>query len=249
MTISGGARAPTALDLLFESASAPEALAREILAVGGDRTLGLGNLPPAVRGTAVREAATVAAGLLQVDLIDVLVSGWREYRDIVAAARRTLAAPGTTELVSMVTHQVTVAQHPSVSVLVDSRPVATLRLDLSVVFDVRALLAGISGGRLVALHSGRCDVTVTLAVQGTELLAKRAHLELPGTVQAGQGIRLLPSREYPAGGSPAGAYAGSQYASGAHAGSGYPSGRADPPAASTPWWERAGRVSPPVRRS
>ncbi len=231
MTNPGGARSPTAPDLLFESADPPEALAREILALGGDQTLGLGNLPPAVRATAVREAATVAASLLQVDLIGVLVGGWREYRDIVGAARRTLAAPGSTELVSMVTHQVTVAQHPSVSVLVDSRRVATLQLDLSVVFDVMALLAGISGGRLVALHSGRCDVTVTLAVQGTELLAKRAHLELPGVVAVGQGIRLLPVGEYPVG---------------AYAGSAHPSG---PPAASRPWWESAGPVPPPGRRS
>jgi hypothetical protein len=231
MTNPGGARSPTALGLLFESADPPEALARQMLALGGDQTLGLGNLPAAVRATAVREAATVAASLLQVDLIGVLVGGWREHRDIVGAARRTLAAPGSTELVSMVTHQVTVAQHPSVSVLVDSRRVATLQLDLSVVFDVMALLAGISGGRLVALHSGRCDVTVTLAVQGTELLTKRAHLELPGVVAVGQGIRLLPVGEYPVG-----AYAGSEHPSG-------------PPAASRPWWESAGRVPPPGRRA
>ena len=198
MTSPGGARSPTALDLLFESADAPEALAREILALGGGQTLGLGSLPPSVRTTAVREAATVAAGLLQVDLVGVLVAGWREHRDIFAAARRTLAAPGSTELVSMATHQVTVGQHPSVSVLVDGRRVATLQLDLSIVFDISALLALISAGRLVGLHSGRCDVTVTLAVQGTELLARQAHLELPGVVAVGRGIRLLPEREYPA---------------------------------------------------
>ena len=179
----------------------------------------------------MREAATVAAGLLQVDLIGVLVAGWRQYRYIVDAARRTLAAPGSTELVSMVTHQVTVAQHPSVKVLVNGRRAATLQLDLSIVFDVMALLAGISGGRLVALHSGRCDVTVILAVQGTELLARRAHLELPGVVSDGQGIRLLPVGEYPVG-----AYAGSERPSG-------------PPAASRPSWESAVRVPPPTRPS
>jgi hypothetical protein len=230
MTNPRGARSPTALDLLFESADPPEALAHEILALSGDQALGLTNLPPAVRATGVREAATVAASLLQVDLVGVLVGGWREHRDIVGAARRTLAAPGSTELVSMVTHQVTVAQHPSVRVLVDSRRVATVQLDLSVVFDVTALLAGISGGRLVALHSGRCDVTVTLAVQGTELLARRAHLELPGVVAVGQGIRLLPVGEYPVD-----AYAKSERPSA-------------PPAASRPWREGAGRVPPPDRR-
>jgi hypothetical protein len=231
MTNPGGARSPTAMDLLFKSADPAEALAREILALGGDQALGLGTLPPAVRATAVREAATVAASLLQVDLIGVLVGGWREHRDIIAAARRTLAAPGSTELVSMVTHQITAAQHPSVSVLVDGRRVATLQLGLSLVFDVRALLAGISSGRLVALHSGGCDVTGTLAVQGTELLTRQAHLELPGVVTVGRGIRLLPVGEYPAD-----AYAGDERPS-------------RPPAASRPWGESAGRVPPAGRWS
>jgi len=230
MTSPGGARAPTALDLLFGAeADGPEALAREILSAGGDRALGLGSLPAATRTAAVREAAKVAAGLLQVDLIGVLVAGWREHQDMVSAARRTLAAPGSTELVSMVTHQVTLTQSPSVSVLVDGRQVATLRLDLSVVFDVRALLAGISGGRLVNLHSGSCDIAGTLGAEGADLLTRRAHLELPGVVTAGRGIRLLPAGEYPAS---------------AYAGSGLPSGRADPPAAPTPWWESARRVPP-----
>ena len=156
----------------------------------------------------------------------MLAGGWREYREIACAARRTLAAPGSTELVSMVTHQVTVAQHPSVSVLVEGCW-ATLELDLSIIFDVRALLAGIGGGRLVALHSGRCDVTVTLAVQGTELLASRAHLELPGVVSVERGIRLLPVGEYPVD---------------LYAGSGRPS---SPPVASKPWWESTGRVPAP----
>ena len=228
MTNPGGARSPTALDLLLGSADPPQALADEILALGADQTLGLGHLPPAVRATAVREAATVAAGLLHVDLIGALVGGWREYRDIVAAARRTLAAPGSTELISTVTHQVTVAQHPSVSVLVDSRRVAVLQLDLSIVFDVSALLAQISGGYLVAIRSGRCDVTVTLAVQGAELITGRAHLELPGVVTVGHGIRLLPVGEYPAG---------------THAAGEHPPG---PTAAPTPWWESARRVPPPA---
>ncbi len=93
------------------------------------------------------------------------------------------------------------------------------------------MLAGISGGRLVALHSGRCDVTAALAVQGTELTTGSARFDLPGVVAIGQGIRLLPAGEY---------------AAGTHAGGEQPPG---PTAASTPWWESAGRVPPPGRPS
>lgn len=196
MTSSGAGGPLTALDVLFgPEADIPAALAREILSAS-DQNLGraLGGLPEVTREAAVREAATVAAGLLQVDLISVLVAGWREHRDISSVARRTLAAPGSAELVSMITHRVTVAQNPSVSVLVDGHRVATVQLGLSITFDVNALLAGISGGRLVTIHSGRCDITATLAVQDTDLLTKQAHLELPGAISVrDQGSGSCPS--------------------------------------------------------
>ena len=148
---------------------------------------------------AAQQAGITVAALLKVDLTGVLVRGWREHRDIVSAARRTLAAPGSTELVSMATHEVTLEQRPSVSVLVDGQQVATLRLGLSIVFDVNALLLGISSSRLVAVHTGNCDITATLAIQGADVLIRNAHLDLPGVISLRRGIRLLPIGQYPPG--------------------------------------------------
>jgi hypothetical protein len=122
-----------------------------------------------------------------------------EHRDIVSAARWTLAAPGSTELVNMSAHEVTLDQRPSISVLVDGQRVATLQLGLSIVFDVSDLLIGISGGRLVAVHSGQADVTVALTISGANVLTRRARLELPDVIQLGTGIRLLAAGDYPAG--------------------------------------------------
>jgi hypothetical protein len=245
MTIASEGSMPTALDLLFGPAAA-EPLAGEILSPGGDQNLGraLAHLSETTRKAVVQEAANTVAALLRVDLIGVLVRGWREHRDIVSAARRTLAAPGSTELVSMSTHEVTVDQRPSVSVLVDGQRVVTLDLGLSIVFDVNALLLGISGGRLGAVHSGRCEITATLAVQGTDLLVRHAHLELRGVIPLGRGIRLLPIGEYPAGEYPPGEDTGSEPRGGedtgsGHQGSEYPAERDAP---SAPWWQRARSV-------
>ena len=244
MTTAGVGSTPTALDLLFgPDADAAEILAGEILSPGGDQNLGraLADLSETTRKAAVQEAAVTVAALLKVDLIDALARGWREHRDIVSAARRTLAAPGSTELVSMSAHEVTVDQRPSVSVLVDGQPVATLQLGLSIVFDVNALLLGISGGRLAAVHSGRCEITATLAVQGADLLVRHAHLELPGVMPLRQGIRLLPVSEYPAGEYPPDEDPGSE-----PLGSEYPAERDDP---SAPWWQSARSVPSPNHRT
>jgi hypothetical protein len=202
MTTTGPGSTPTALDLLFGTdAAAAKALAEEILSSGGDQSLNraIAHLPEATRQTAVQEAATMMAALLKVDLIGVLVRGWSEHRDIICAAQRTLAVPGSTELVSMSSLEVKLEQRPSVSVLVDGQQVATLQFGLSIVFDVSALLLGISGGRLVTVRSGRCDITATVATQGTDLFVRHSHLELPGLFVLRRGFRLLPVDAYPAG--------------------------------------------------
>ena len=228
MTTAGEGSTLSALDLLFGAgADAAETLAGEILPPGGDQSLGraIAHLSETTRQAAAQEAATTMAALLQVDLAGVLVRGWSKHRDIVSAARRTLAVPGSTELVSMSAHEVTLDQQPSVSVLVDGQQVAVLHLGLSIVFDVTALLLGISGGRLAAVRSGRCDITAVLAVQNADLLVKHARLELPGVISLRRGIRLLPVGEYPVSENPAGDHRGSDPRGGEYPSDWIPGGR------------------------
>jgi hypothetical protein len=49
-----------------------------------------------------------------------------------------------------------------------------------------------------AIHSGRYGIAATLAAQAAAALSRRAHLELPRCRSAEEGVRLLPSSEYPA---------------------------------------------------
>ena len=190
----------TATDLLFgPAANAAEALAQQILSAEADLDRALRQLPPATQKAAVREAAAAAAGLLDVDLDDLLLAGWRAHHDLIRAARHTLASPGSTELVDLARHWVTVAQQPSVAVLVDGRQVGTIQLALTVEFDISALVAAIKAGLLAAVHAGSCDVTATLAIGGTDVQAASTHLDLPAVLRVSPGIRLLPAEEYPPG--------------------------------------------------
>lgn len=192
----------TVLTLLFgPGEEALDALTHAIVDAGtrGNLDRALEKLPQATRDAAAREVAAATAGLLDINLIDVLAAGWREYQDLTSAARRTLAAPGSTELVHLVTQRVSTSQQPYVTVVVDGRQVATVWLGLSVVFDVSALLARVRAGRLVGIHAGSCDVTATLAIDGVDVVSKQAHLELPGEIALGRGLRLLPARDYPPG--------------------------------------------------
>jgi hypothetical protein len=199
MTASVSTGPDTATELLFgPTANAAEALAEKILSADTELDKTLRRVPDATRKAAVREAAAAAAGLLDVRLDGLLLAGWRIQHDLTGAARRTLASPGSTELVDLARHQVSADQEPSVAVMVDGRQVATIRFGLTVEFDISALVAGIKAGLLVAVHAGSCDVTATLAIQGRQVQTASAHLDLPAALTVSPGIRLLPAADYPA---------------------------------------------------
>jgi len=188
----------SAADLLFGSTeNAHEALTSHVMSAGRTTARAFERLPRVTREAAVREAAAVAVGLLKVDLMEVLVSGWREHRDIFTAARRTLDIPGSKELVGLAPHRITTVQQPSVGILVDNHRVHTLQLGLSIFFEVTGLVAGIHAGRLAAVHAGRGELGLALTIHELEVLTKRSHLELPGVKSLQRGFRLLPASAYP----------------------------------------------------
>src|SRR5690349_10673453 len=155
--------------------------------------------PTALRTAAVRETTGAAEGLLNADPIGF--SWYRGGRNTV----RSSPPPGApwplraaSKLVDLATHQITATQRPAVNLLVDNRQTATVELGLTVVFTISALVAGIRGGRLVAVHSGRCNATATLAVQDTKVISRQVAFELPGIIPLGRGIALLPDHDHSA---------------------------------------------------
>jgi hypothetical protein len=198
MTTPGPDGVITAADLLFGSPeNADEAMTRHVMSAGRTMARAFERLPRVTREAAVREAAVAAVGLLKIDLMEVLVSGWREHRDIFTAARRTLDMQGSKELVGLAPHRITTVQQPAVGILVDNHRVHTLQLGLSIIFEVTGLVAGIHAGRLAAIHAGRGDIGLALTIHDLEVLTKRSHLELPGVKSLQRGFRLLPASAYP----------------------------------------------------
>ncbi len=187
-----------AVFLFNETENTVDALASALREHGvlGSLGGGLKDLSRAGRDAVSGQIATVAHGLLDLDLGDIIVGGWRKYADLTAAAKRTIATPDSTEVVDLVTHRIISTHRPRVEVLVDDVNVATLRFELSIELAVKGLVATVRHGRLVTLHSGACDVTATLAVDGRQLAKREAHLELRPLLYLGGGIPLLPRAAY-----------------------------------------------------
>jgi hypothetical protein len=191
----------TAAAFLFGDAkeNSVDALAHALHEHGVLGALGEGvtKLSRAGRNAANDQIATVAHGLLDLDLGGLVIAAWGKYADLMAAAKRTFATPDSSEVVELATHTITSAHHPFVELLVNDAHVATVHFELAVKFVVKGLVAAVQHGRLVAVHSGDCDVTATVAAEGRQLAKREAHLQLPLLVRLGGGIPLLHDLETP----------------------------------------------------
>jgi hypothetical protein len=191
----------TALRLLFGPHDAAGGVAAAVghASTSGNLGAAIKALPEAARDAAGKEVAESIAGLLRLNLIDLLIMGWRTREDLSSAAHRTLETPGSTELVQLASHQVNASQQPQVAILVQDHQVAAVHLDLSVAFDVSPLLTRVRAGRLASVLTGSCDVTAALAIDGIDITSSKGHLDLPGEVTLANQPRLLPAAAYPPG--------------------------------------------------
>ena len=88
---------------------------------------------PGAKPPATRSPSSPTA-LLDLDLGDLVIAGWRKQGQLAAAAERTAANPGSSEVVELATHRVSSVHHPFVELLVNDAHVATVTFDLDIEF-------------------------------------------------------------------------------------------------------------------
>jgi hypothetical protein len=186
VTIAIPSQPLTAAGFLFgEEQDTGQALAQALDEHGvfGSLDTALQLVSQAGRQAADSQVATVAHGLLDLDLGDLVVAGWRIQGELAAAAERTAANPDSSEVVELATHRVSSVHRPFVELLINGVQVGTVDFELDIEFVVKALVVTVRNGHVVSLHSGTCDVAATLAAEGLQLASRRAHLELPLVVR------------------------------------------------------------------
>jgi hypothetical protein len=135
------------------------------------------------RDAAEDQVGVVADGLLNLDLGDLVVAGWRKQERLAAASQRTAANPGTAERVQLATHRISSVHRPYVELLLNDAHLANVNFELDVEFVIRALEVTVRDGRVVSLHAGQCDVSATLAAEGVRLVSQHKRYELPLVVR------------------------------------------------------------------
>ncbi|GAB3406776.1 hypothetical protein [Flindersiella endophytica] len=152
-----------------------ETISRSLHERGPARTAmyGISRLGTEALGVVDEQVAGMVHNLLEYDVGDLLVRGWKAYSQLRSAARRTVENSGQEEVVELATHTVTWIYKPKVDMLVNGRKVNSLEFVLTVEFEINGLVAVVRNGHLMALRSGECVITTTLTLEGGTIVPKR----------------------------------------------------------------------------
>jgi hypothetical protein len=201
MTATATTQPRTAVRLLFgEDQDTGQAMAQTLSdnAVLRPLDTALGVLSQPLRRAVDHQVASAASGLLDLDLRDLMVAGWRKQGDLAAAARSTAAKPGTSAVVELASQRISSQHRPFVDLVVNDVHVATVNFQLDIEFLVRALVATVRDGHVDSLDVGSCEVAATLAAEGIRLGSRRARfdpllvVQLPLLLRLGGGADPLP---------------------------------------------------------
>jgi hypothetical protein len=130
--------------------------------------------------------------LQRLDLMSLVIEGWRSYTKLIDAARQSRSTPAQPQNVVVSNHQITSTHHPTIEVIINETQRYTARLTVTITFDLRLVRAIVQNADLIAVESGSCLVGVTLGIENFPDLMKRER-ELPAAalIQLHSPIRLL----------------------------------------------------------
>jgi hypothetical protein len=137
------------------------------------------------------EVAAKTDDLLSTNLADVAIGGWKRYQALRQAARRTLDAPTTEEIVALAAHTIEWSQRPAVEVFIDGTSIATINIELKITFAISGVLTVVRQGWLTGVRTGTFTVKGSLAAQQTVLAERHRPFDLPGAIWLRHGVPLL----------------------------------------------------------
>jgi len=145
-----------------------------------------------IRWPWVRDAVVEkATGILDLNLLDIIVSGWKKYMQISKYADRKKYGTEEAILVPLAEHTIESKQSPYVEVLLRDHPVGRVVFDLSLSLTLEGFVLKIQDGSIREIQSGSGKGIGELSLSGQSIYKKESKpLHLPGHLSLGRGIPL-----------------------------------------------------------
>lgn len=186
---------PTVADLVGLSLSDVEGPAGLATGVAFDamKTVLEDDLPAGLPEGRARRVLEMLGDMLAIPVPEVLMAGWRKYRELLAYADPERHPPGAQNEVPLAKHTFRSAWKPEVDILVNGAPVATLTFDVELEISLEGAVLVIQDGKVMTIATGECESSGKVSFHDRILVERKAGTQaLPGVIRLRDGIPLDP---------------------------------------------------------
>ena len=121
--------------------------------------------------------------LLDLNVVDILLAGWKKHLDVRNQLAATADDPSRTVLVHLGRHTLDSTHTPSIELRAQGRTVLELAFPLELAFQIEAVELTLRAGAVREVRTGRVTVRGTVKLEGTTILERQlSAIDLPGRI-------------------------------------------------------------------
>ena len=161
----------------------PDAIRAKLLPRAGMAAL-LPNIGAELKTAVEIDIQKTSDSMLAMTPIDIILQGWKRYREVGRALEDSRKKPGEPILKALLKHTIKSTHKPYVEIFLEDVSVGKVPFELLISFDVEGVTLKIQNGGIVSIMSGSFQGAIKLSLIGETLAeVKTKRIELPGTLR------------------------------------------------------------------
>ena len=138
-----------------------------------------------------RELQPLVDKILEIDLMELAVSGWKKYRALQKYRDPDQYPPDVVANLSLLEHTLKSTHHPRVDISINGKSLPSLEFDFELALDLEGVTLVVQGGRIREVAAGQCRAQAQLAYGGKPLWKQETDpFMFPGKVSLGDGVPI-----------------------------------------------------------
>ena len=119
--------------------------------------------------------------LLDLNVVDILLGGWRKQQEVRRELRETAADPSRTAVVHLARHTLESTHAPSMELRAQGRRLVELSFPMDLAFEIEAAELTLRAGAVREVRTGDVKVRGTVKLENTVVLERQlSSIRLPG---------------------------------------------------------------------
>lgn len=121
--------------------------------------------------------------LLDIKVKDILVGGWKKYRQLQKYLKDGEHPTNETILLPLAEHTINSSHKPSLKVILDGALLESIDFEIKLSLKLKGLVLEIRGGKIKQAQTGTCQGTGSIKCEGIALVDKKtSEFKLPGVI-------------------------------------------------------------------